>query len=132
MRITDAIKDKALFGAALGDLATWSSWLTFLKSITAEELTKKERKLFDKCCGGRRPPKKPVKRAACICGRRSGKSRIASLVSSWKGLFTDFSEYLSAGENAVIVSVSPDRQQSRLVFEYTRGCLDCNPMFLEM
>jgi hypothetical protein len=141
LSLVKAATDPNLFGTALGDLSSWFAWITWMKAISGEKLSEKlkcpltgktELEIFKECCGDRDPPTKPVKRAACICGRRSGKSRVASLVSTWKATCTNFAPNLAAGEVAVNINISPDRQQSRLVFEYIRGFLHSNPMFQQM
>jgi phage terminase large subunit-like protein len=58
-----------------------------------------------------------------VCGRRSGKSRIASLVAVYEAAFVDHREHLAPGETAVVALIARDRSQARVLFRYVKGLL---------
>jgi hypothetical protein len=54
--IEQAMLDKALLGAGLGDARTWRLWLLILKAAFAIALTPEEAQAFAAVAGGRQPP----------------------------------------------------------------------------
>jgi hypothetical protein len=76
--VTDALLDRNLLGAALGDASTWSTWFAILKAAHGIQLTRDERKLFAAVSGDREPPTRKVKELVCIASRRPGKGRIGA------------------------------------------------------
>jgi hypothetical protein len=79
--IEAAVRDRKLFGAALGDIGSWKTWLTVLRAAFGSSLDQSDLDIFTKIAGGRSPPQRRVRELWAICGRRSGKSRMAALVS---------------------------------------------------
>jgi hypothetical protein len=128
MNIISAIKNPRLFGPAFKDLKTWLAWITFLKALFAHEMSNDELATYKQCTNREEPPEKPFREAVCICGRRSGKSFIASVTALYLSLFFDYSEYLNVGERASVVIIAADRGQSRTIFNYISGILHSNPV----
>ena len=83
-----ALADKRLLGSALGDPASWASWLAVLKAAHGLPLDATERVTFDQVAGGRAPPTKRVRELWAVIGRRAGKSRMAAAVAVYTALFT--------------------------------------------
>lgn len=128
MHIVDALTNEKLFKSALKDLKTWGAWIVFLRSLFALKMNKKEFTLYKRCTAREKPPKRPFREAVCICGRRSGKSFIASVIALYLSLFFDYSEYLNIGERASVVIIAADRGQARTIFNYISGILHSNPV----
>jgi hypothetical protein len=82
MDIASAMSDKNLLGATLGDPGTWAVWRSVLKGAFALPMTDEEQALFAEVSGGRDRPQHRVEQLFAVIGRRGGKSRIASPVSS--------------------------------------------------
>jgi hypothetical protein len=55
--IERALADRRLLGAALGDLASWSTWISVVKAAYGRALSERERELFAVVAGGRSPPR---------------------------------------------------------------------------
>jgi hypothetical protein len=78
MDIVQTIADPNLFQPWFAG-GSWANWRTVLKGIFALPMTETERDFF-RTIAQREPPKKRVKEARIIVGRRGGKDSIASLV----------------------------------------------------
>jgi hypothetical protein len=126
--IDQALLDRKLLGAALGDAASWSTWLTVLKAAHGLDLTKTERKTFSAIAGGRKPPRRPCNELWCVCGRRSGKSRMAALTSVYCAAFLDHKAKLAPGETGFVLCLSPTLAQAQLVFSYCLAFLESSPI----
>jgi hypothetical protein len=113
--------DKRLFAAALGDIASWSTWRTVLKAAFGEALDDQEAVVFREAAGGRAPPARPVNELWIIAGRRSGKSHVAGLLAVHLSIFSNYR--LSAGERAVVLIVAPSIPQTKIVFDYAAGAI---------
>ena len=70
--IDRALLDQRLLGAALGDAATWSTWMVVLKAGFGLLLDDQELKVFHDIAGDRTPPTKRVSELWCVVGRRGG------------------------------------------------------------
>jgi len=126
MNIIEALKDPNLLGRAFGDLTSWGNWLVCLKAIHALPMDRKELEIFKACTKRERPPSRPVSEAYLIIGRGGGKSRIAAAEEAYNSSFKSYR--LAPGEKAVAMSISPERRQSRIVFNYTKAIFDSTPM----
>jgi hypothetical protein len=82
---------------------------------------------FAEHTGGRAPPTAPVREAWAVCGRRSGKSRIAALLACYVAVCRDHSAVLAPGEVGTIAIVASDRKQARNVKQYVEGFLKATP-----
>jgi hypothetical protein len=129
MNIVEAIKDDRFFRPVFKDLNTWGNWLVLLKAFFAIEMTKEELEVYFKYTGRSDVPQKEFKELWCICGRRGGKSHMASVIAVYLALFYDFQKYLSPGERAVIQVIAADRAQAKLILDYVRGIFETNPVF---
>jgi len=119
LTIIDAMNNKRLFGRWFKG-ASWDGWRAVLKATAALPMSDDEVAFFRQVAE-RDPPKKPVRRAAFICGRRAGKDSIASLISAHAAISFDGSGLLRPGEKAHVMSFAVDRDQSRIQLDYCRG-----------
>jgi hypothetical protein len=124
--IDAAISDPALLGAALTPLETWQTWRTVLKATFGVELNDDEMRTFAAVAGSRAPPTQRVRELWAICGRRSGKSKIAALLGCHFALFT--SPRLSPGEIGCVAVIAASREQAGVVFSYLKGYLAASPV----
>jgi len=127
MNIVESIRDKNLFRpylqGSLPNLDTWANWLTCLKVIYGLPLKESEHELVRKCTG-RDPgklPKDGFRNVLLLCGRRSGKSKIAGLIAGFEALVSKRS--LSKGEVPVVAVVCPTRLQTEIVRNYAKAAL---------
>ena len=127
--ISEALADRNLLGAALGDIGSWRTWLAILKAAFAEPLTDEERALFALVAGDRAPPSRRVRELwAGPIGRRSGKSRMAAAVAvSHCGADRSRARWRRV-RSALWRSSQPSRDQADTVFNYVRGFLMASPL----
>jgi hypothetical protein len=121
-----AMRDGRLLGAALGNTASWSTWIAVLKAAFALGLTDEQRALFASVAGQRMPPQDRVRELWCLCGRRAGKSRIAALVAVYIALFTPVD--LARGESGAVLVLANGINQARLVFGYAKAFITESPV----
>jgi hypothetical protein len=134
MTIIDAIKDPHVFGSlpAFQSLDTWVSWLSWLKAVYALPMTAEELAIYQQCTGRHLPPLKPPSELYSVVGRRGGKSFVSSLTACFIACFSDFKQYLNAGERAALLVLARDRDQARIVFDYVSGILHAVPCLADM
>lgn len=118
--IERAVRDPRLFGAGLGDIASWQTWLTVLRAAFGSPLSQSNLNIFAQVAGGRAPPSRRVRELWAICGRRSGKSRMAALVSGFIATCTDRGK-LAPGERPMVLTLAATRDQAQVVHGYTLG-----------
>ncbi len=70
----------------------------------------------------------PFREASLICGRRSGKSRLLSLIAVYLACFYDYSKFLVPGETGVLAVIAADRRQARVILRYCLGFLESIPL----
>src|SRR5215813_3136919 len=104
LTIDRALVDKRLLGAALQPFETWQTWGVALKAAYALPLDVKERKVFHAIAGDRGLPKHRVRELWCVCGRGSGKSRMAAANAIYAALFVKHK--LSPGERGMVLVVA--------------------------
>jgi len=124
--IDDALMDRRLLGAALGDLTTWRTWMAILKAAYARPLTKAERAAFDRVAGGRAPPRRKVRELIVAVSRRAGKGRISGLVAAYEAALVH--HHLAPGERGYVGCISPTRAQSEIVKNYALGVFQASPI----
>jgi hypothetical protein len=124
--IDAALSDKTLLGAALGDPASWSTWLAVLRAAFGLPLNAEQAATFAAVAGGRAPPSHRVRELWTVAGRRSGKSRIAAAVGVFLALFVKHK--LAPGERGVVLILAASTDQSRVVFSYCKAFLESSPV----
>jgi hypothetical protein len=88
-------------------------------------LSTEQRRIFSNISGGRPPPEQRVRELWCVAGRKSGKSRIAALVSIYLALFVKHK--ISPGERPMVLCIAGSVDQARTVFHFVRGFLEASP-----
>ena len=126
VEIHRALLDHRMLGAGFGDLSTWRTWLTVLKAAFGRPLNPGERETFGAVAGARAVPTRRVRELWCICGRRSGKSRIAAAIAVYLALF--IKHRLAKGEVGMCLVLAGSMDQARAVFGYVRGLLEATPV----
>lgn len=124
--IDAALLDPQLLGAALGDSASWQVWVAVLKAAFGQQLTETELHTFASVAGGRPPPTRRVRELWAVCGRRSGKSRVAAALAVFAACFVP--HRLSAGERGTVLVLAASQAQARAVFEYALAFLLESPV----
>jgi Phage Terminase len=124
--IAEALLDRALLGAALGKLTTWSTWIAVLKAAFALPLSEDERAVFNSVAGPRNPPTRRVRELWAIVGRRGGKSRIAALIADYIALFVKHK--LAPGEVGMVLVLAASKDQATVVFNYALAFLESSPV----
>jgi hypothetical protein len=125
--IERAIRDRKLFGAGLGNIGSWKTWLTVLRAAFGSSLDQSDLNIFAKVAGGRAPPSRRVRELWAICGRRSGKSRMAALVSGFIATCMDRGK-LAPGERPMVLTLAATRDQAQVVHSYILGFLEASPI----
>jgi len=124
MTIIESILDPRLLGGAFKDLASWRSWLVYLRALfglpieDAEDL-----RLFRECTGLNEPPRERVRESFVVAGRRSGKSFTSALISVFLACFHDWQPYLAPGERGHIFIIAVDKAQAGIIRRYVGGLL---------
>lgn len=128
MNILAAIKDENLFRPFLGDdLTSWKPWATALRALYRLPFkTDEQRGLLRQCTGrdANELPPGPFRTALFLTGRRSGKSRIASVIGAYEALFGGHEQRLAKGESGVVAIISPSKFQSTVIWKYLQGIFE--------
>jgi hypothetical protein len=124
--IDQALQDKNLLGAALGDPSSWSTWLAVLKAAFGQQLNRSERRTFAAVAGSRKPPKKRVRELWAVIGRRAGKSRIAAALAVYFAAFVP--HRLAPGERGMVLVLAASQEQARATFDYAKAFLRESPI----
>jgi hypothetical protein len=122
----DRAFEPRLLGAALGDMASWSTWLVVLRAAFGLPLDANERKVFASVAGDRQPPRKRVRELWAVVGRRAGKSRVSAALAVFSALFVKHK--LAAGEIGTVLVLAASRDQAKTIFNYARGFLEASPL----
>jgi hypothetical protein len=126
--IDDAIQDRRLLGAALGNLKSWGNWLVILKAAFGLPLNPDELVIFKDLAGGRDAPTERVAELWVVSGRRGGKTRMAATISSYLAAFADNTGALAVGEVGHVLCLAPSKDQARLVHDYAAGHFHSSPI----
>jgi hypothetical protein len=118
--ISEFLDDKEILGPWFSGVS-WNGWKAVLKAMYGLPMSAKEIRFFQSIAGGRDPPKKPVKEAWFCCGRGAGKDSIASAIIAHAAAMFDQQNILRPGEKAMVACLAVDREQARIVLDYTRG-----------
>ncbi len=125
--LSDAMTDSALFGKVFAAPSFWT-WKTIAKLIDGLPLTEpREVELFRQCTGRahNRKARRAVQKLYNLCGRRAGKDRFASAAAVHRAaLYCDWRQYMSAGEQAVVLLLGADKKQAAILKRYCTGLLD--------
>jgi hypothetical protein len=86
-------------------------------------LTSDELNAFANVSGNRAPPPKWVRELWALCGRRSGKSRVAAGTACYIAAVVRHDGKLAAGEVGYVLVLSPTVAQSQVIFGYCKAFL---------
>lgn len=126
--LTQALTSPSLFGRTFAAPSFWT-WRTVAKLIDNIPLTEqREIDLFKQCSGRTQllssTSNAILRRFIVLVGRRGGKDRFFSAVAVWRAaLCTDWRQYLSAGEQAVVILLGKDKKQAAILRRYCHGLL---------
>ena len=130
LSIDEALSDPSLFQPWFkGD--TWNGWRTILKAAFALPMTDDERAFF-RTVADREPPAKPVKELWIAAGRRAGKDSLASVIAAHTAALFNGAAFLRPGERAQVMCLAVDRDQSKIVLNYTRSFFTDLPVLAGM
>ena len=133
MNIIEALEDPRFFKPLFRDPRTWKAWRVFLRALFALPIRAgADLELFRKSTGLDSPPHVPARTAFAICGRRSGKSFISSLIAAYLAVFRDWRPYLAAGERGYIFIIATDLAQAAVIKRYISGIFAASPALRRM
>ena len=118
LSVAGAMDDPSLFEPWF-EGESWNGWRAILKATFALPMSEWERDFFRRVAE-REPPAMPVKELWIVAGRRAGKDSIASLIVAHAAALFDGSG-LRRGERALCMCLACDRDQARIVLNYTRS-----------
>ena len=130
--IDEALQDRQLLGAGLGELSTWVHWFIALKAAFGRPLTDDERSFFMRIAGGRAPPLNRIREFWAIVSRRGGKSRMAAAIAAFIACFIDHSGKLAPGEIGFVLVLAASKQQAKVVHSYVRGFLEASTILKQL
>ena len=103
-------RDRNLLGAALGDATSWSPWIAILRAAFGLPLDEQQQQVFNRVAGGRDPPSQRVKELWSVCGRRSGKTRMAAAISVYIAAIEQHK--LAPGEVGYVLLLAASKAQA--------------------
>jgi hypothetical protein len=119
LSIAEAMDDPGLFYPWFAG-ASWDGWRTVLKAAFALPMTDGERQ-FLRSIADRSPPTQRVRELWIIAGRRAGKDSMASVIAAQVASFFVHHDRLRGGERALVMCLAVDRDQAKIVLNYTRS-----------
>jgi hypothetical protein len=122
----DRAFEPRLLGAALGDMASWATWLVVLRAAFGLPLDAAELEVFARVAGSRSAPTRRVRELWAVVGRRAGKSRVSAALAVFSALFVRHK--LAAGEVGTVLVLAASRDQAKTIFNYARGFLEASPL----
>jgi hypothetical protein len=130
LSIIDAMDDPHLFAPWFKG-ASWDGWRSILKAAFALPMTGAEVEFF-RTIAERDPPTKRARELWICAGRRAGKDSIASLILAHAAALFDASDKLRPGERALCACLATDRDQARIVMNYTKSFFADIPLLKDM
>ena len=126
-----ALDDPQLLGNALAG-PSWATWRAMLLAAMGEPLTPDELAVFQRFTGRTAPPPCRVDEMLAVAGRRAGKDRSTSVLSSYLAAFVDYQHVLAPGEVGTVVVIGPDQRQSAIQLNYIEGVFASSPVLSGM
>lgn len=127
MNIIESIHNKAIFLNSFEDLGTWTAWQVYLKALFGLDMTAAEVEIYKQCTGCQTIPTGPSQISYVLSGRRSGKSKISSLLACYIATSRDWSRALSPGEQGFVFLIANDKDQAMILKRYISGILQRSP-----
>jgi hypothetical protein len=121
-----------LFGGMFaGD--SWKPWRTVEKAIFGLPLEEWELPLFQELTGRDEAPTTPAKEVWISAGRRSAKSRKASVIACYLATIgaevLGYWKHLPPGETGTVLVMAVDRRQAQITLEYAKALFREIPIF---
>jgi hypothetical protein len=117
--LLDALDDPAFFGE-LFPTPSWTAWRAFCAALYGLDMPAAQLDVFRRCTGRQDTPTRPASEAWVVCGRRSGKSRIAAAVATYTAALAPTTT-LAPGEWGTVLVCAVDKAQARVVFDYCKA-----------
>lgn len=130
INIIDALSDTNLFQPWFPG-PTWNGWRTILKGAYGLPMTPEETAFF-RSVAERDPPTEQVKELWIIAGRRAGKDSVASIIAAHSAALFVETGQLRPGERALVMCLAVDRDQAKVVLNYTRSYFTDIPLLQGM
>lgn len=125
----EALADPDLFGTILaGD--SWLPWRVLLIAMMGEPLTDDERIIFKQLTMREQEPLEPVEEFWGIVGRRGGKTRAMSVLSTYLAALCDWSDVLVPGEIGKLQYLGYNQKQADIAFAYAKAIFEL-PLFAQ-
>jgi hypothetical protein len=131
LNIITALDDPDLFGRFFSG-SSWDGWRTILKAAFALPMDDAETAFFQSVAGDRLAPTAAVRELWAIVGRRGGKDSIASVIAAFAAATFNQQNKLRPGERAVVMCLAVDRDQARVILNYTRSYFTDIPLLAGM
>lgn len=122
---------RPFLGGPSGDLSSWSGWFSVLRAIYGMPIRSRQDKAFFERVTDRSVKNLPpagFDTSLLLTGRRSGKSRVASVVAGFEALYRGHHTRMAPGETAIVACVSPTKAQAAIVKSYVLGLLSSSPV----
>jgi hypothetical protein len=117
--LLDALDSEQLFGTVFPS-PSWDAWRVFCRALYGLPMADDQRALFTRCTGRQSAPTSPASEAWVVCGRRSGKSRVASAIATYVAALASTTK-LAPGEHGVVLVCAVDKQQAQVIFRYCKA-----------
>ncbi|WP_224545596.1 hypothetical protein [Mesorhizobium sp. CA16] len=125
-----ALEDENLFGTILaGD--SWLPWRILLIAMMGEPLTDDERIVFTALTQREHEPLQACEEFWGVIGRRGGKTRAMSVLSTYLAALVDWSDVLVPGEIGKLQYMGYNQKQANIAFEYAKAIFTDLPLFAQ-
>ena len=136
MNIIEAIQDRRLFRPFLADkndsIHSWCNWLVALRLLYGLPVKEKYAQLVLECTGRKLESFKAdgigFKEAHFTVSRRSGKSRIVSIICAFSACLEGQEELLAPAEVGIVSICAPTKRQGFVIKTYLRGIFEEVPL----
>jgi len=113
------------FASWLGSESDWTPWFAFLAALRAEQMTRRERAIYEACTGRKEAPSQPFSEAWVIVGRRGRKSAVAAVLGCFHAIYGKWPR--AAGESVRVLIVAVSKDQAKIVRGYCEAILHSRP-----
>jgi hypothetical protein len=129
LSLRKALSDPKLLGhVVVGE--SWKPWRTLLIAIAGEELQDDERQIFKQLTSDREPGAM-IEEFVAVIGRRGGKSKAISVLSTWIAALCQHPA-LVGGEKGVLLIIAPDQRQADIVLDYVAANFEQSPILSQL
>jgi hypothetical protein len=122
--ILEAVLSEKAFAKFFSPPETWVPWMAAWSTIYGLPLTEDELKLFQQCTGRQKPRPEGYTEAFFVCGRQSGKSKTAALLTVFEAIFGGWESRVGPGDRYWFFVIATDKAQAGVIFSYVKAMLD--------